>query len=208
MISPASPRGRHVVKLCRAKACQARGGAAVEAAAAQRLGVAMGETRGDGAVTLEPVYCLGLCAVGPAALVDGEPVARIDGENAGPDRGGGGGMIRAFVSRDMASVALGADAVAAGALPTGVRGDPHRQRGLFASNRWSRWKRPQGRIGFGPVGPDDVAAVLDGSHRQPAGPGRCPASFFARTAALHLRPVRHHRSAEPDRLCGAWRMGG
>ena len=73
-----TPAGRHVVKLCRAESCQARGGAAIEAAAAQRLGVAMGETRGDGAVSLEPVYCLGLCAVGPNALVDGRPMARID----------------------------------------------------------------------------------------------------------------------------------
>ncbi|MEC3912251.1 NAD(P)H-dependent oxidoreductase subunit E [Sphingobium sp. CR2-8] len=70
--------GRHVVKLCRAESCQARGGAAIEAAAARRLGVAMGETRSDGQVALEPVYCLGLCAIGPNALVDGRPVARID----------------------------------------------------------------------------------------------------------------------------------
>ena len=72
------PAGRHVVKLCRAESCPARGGTAVEAAAAERLGVAMGETRRDGQVTLEPVYCLGLCAIGPNALVDGRPVARID----------------------------------------------------------------------------------------------------------------------------------
>lgn len=72
------PAGRHVVKLCRAESCQARGGAAIERVAAERLGVAMGETRVDGQVTLEPVYCLGLCAVGPNALVDGRPVARID----------------------------------------------------------------------------------------------------------------------------------
>lgn len=70
--------GRHVVKLCRAESCQARGGAAVEAQAVRRLGVAMGETRADGQVTLDPVYCLGLCAIGPNALVDGRPVARID----------------------------------------------------------------------------------------------------------------------------------
>jgi formate dehydrogenase subunit gamma len=73
-----TPPGRHVVKLCRAESCQARGGAVVEAAAAQRLGVAMGEVRADGQVALEAVYCLGLCAVGPNALVDGRPVARID----------------------------------------------------------------------------------------------------------------------------------
>lgn len=70
--------GRHVVKLCRAESCQARGGAAIEVEAAQRLGVAMGDTRADGQVSLEPVYCLGLCAIGPNALFDGRPVARID----------------------------------------------------------------------------------------------------------------------------------
>ncbi|MGD9810865.1 MAG: formate dehydrogenase subunit gamma [Sphingobium sp.] len=72
------PAGRHVVKLCRAESCQARGGAAVEAAAQERFRIAMGETSADGAVTLEPVYCLGLCSIGPNALVDGKPVAAID----------------------------------------------------------------------------------------------------------------------------------
>ncbi len=73
-----TPPARHVVKLCRAEACQARGGAAIEAAAATRLGVAMGQTRADGQVALEAVYCLGLCAIGPNAMVDGAPVARLD----------------------------------------------------------------------------------------------------------------------------------
>ncbi|KXU32225.1 ATP synthase subunit E [Sphingobium sp. 22B] len=73
-----TPAGRHVVKLCRAESCRARGAAAIEKAATDRLGVPMGKTRPDGQVTLEPVYCLGLCAVGPNALVDGRPVARID----------------------------------------------------------------------------------------------------------------------------------
>jgi formate dehydrogenase subunit gamma len=73
-----TPAGKHVVKICRAEACQARGGRAIEAAAAERLGVAMGRTRADGAVTLEPVYCLGLCATGPNALVDGVPMSRVD----------------------------------------------------------------------------------------------------------------------------------
>lgn len=72
------PAGRHIVRLCRAESCQSRGGRAIEAAAAERLGVAMGATRADGQVTLEAVYCLGLCAIGPNALVDGRPVARID----------------------------------------------------------------------------------------------------------------------------------
>lgn len=73
-----APAGRHIVKICRAEACQARGGAAIEAAVAERLGVAMGATRPDGAVTLEPVYCLGLCATGPNAMVDGVPMSRVD----------------------------------------------------------------------------------------------------------------------------------
>jgi formate dehydrogenase subunit gamma len=73
-----APLGRHVVKLCRAESCQARGGVAIEAEAVRRLGVAMGQTRADGQVSLEPVYCLGLCAVGPNAIVDGRPLARID----------------------------------------------------------------------------------------------------------------------------------
>jgi formate dehydrogenase subunit gamma len=73
-----APAGTHVVKLCRAEACQARGAVAVERTAIERLGVAMGETRADRHVTLEPVYCLGLCAIGPSALVDGRPVARLD----------------------------------------------------------------------------------------------------------------------------------
>jgi formate dehydrogenase subunit gamma len=77
-----APAGRHHVQSCRAESCQSRGGAAIEAALAGRLEVAMGETRADGQVTLEPVYCLGLCAIGPNALVDGKPVARIDGEAA------------------------------------------------------------------------------------------------------------------------------
>ncbi|GGE13763.1 formate dehydrogenase subunit gamma [Aureimonas endophytica] len=74
----AEPAGRRVVKVCRAEACQARGGAAVEAALAASLGLPVGETSPDGRVSLEAVYCLGLCAIGPNALVDGRPVARLD----------------------------------------------------------------------------------------------------------------------------------
>lgn len=73
-----APAGRHVVRLCRSEACQAMGADALVAGAEARLGVTMGETRADGAVTLEPVYCLGLCACGPAATVDGRPAGRVD----------------------------------------------------------------------------------------------------------------------------------
>lgn len=79
----AEPAGRTVVKLCRAEACQARGGRELQAAAERMLGAPMGATTPDGAVTLEPVYCLGLCASGPAALVDNAPVARLTPERLG-----------------------------------------------------------------------------------------------------------------------------
>ena len=75
----ATPHGRRVVKVCRAEACQSMGGEAAAAALLRRLGVDWGGTTADGEVTVEPVYCLGLCAVAPAALVDGEPVGRLDG---------------------------------------------------------------------------------------------------------------------------------
>src|SRR5271169_6113890 len=73
-----APAGRHVLKLCRAEACQAAGGDALAARAEARLGIAMGTTAADGSVTLEPVYCLGLCATAPSAVIDGRVVGRLD----------------------------------------------------------------------------------------------------------------------------------
>jgi formate dehydrogenase subunit gamma len=71
------PAGRHVLKMCRAEACQAVGCEALVAHAEARLGVACGGTSADGRVTLEPVYCLGLCATGPSAMLDGEVIGRL-----------------------------------------------------------------------------------------------------------------------------------
>ena len=76
------PAGRHVVKLCRAEACQSMGGREVAEQMRKRLGVDFGETSPDGRVTLEAVYCLGLCACAPSAMIDGEVVGRIDHEKA------------------------------------------------------------------------------------------------------------------------------
>jgi formate dehydrogenase subunit gamma len=72
------PAGRRVLKLCRAEACQAAGGDALAERAQAQLGVAMGTTAPDGSVTLEPVYCLGLCATAPSAMIDGRVVGRLD----------------------------------------------------------------------------------------------------------------------------------
>lgn len=72
------PAGKHVVKLCRAESCQSMGADRVAAHAQRRLAIEWHETTLDGAVTLEPVFCLGLCACAPAAMVDGRLVGRVD----------------------------------------------------------------------------------------------------------------------------------
>lgn len=72
------PAGRHTLKICRAEACQSRGGEALARKASERLGIGYGETTADGAVTLEAVYCLGLCACAPAVMLDGRPIGRLD----------------------------------------------------------------------------------------------------------------------------------
>ena len=69
--------GRHVVQVCRAEACQAVGAVALEAHAKKCLGIDFHETTADGAVTLEAVYCLGNCAVGPSLRVDDDIVGRV-----------------------------------------------------------------------------------------------------------------------------------
>ena len=75
------PAGRRVVKLCRAEACQSMGANAVAAKVLGHFGVAWNGTSADGAVTIEPVYCLGLCSVAPSALIDGTPHGRIEAEH-------------------------------------------------------------------------------------------------------------------------------
>lgn len=74
------PAGRHVLKLCQAEACQSMGSDAIAAQVKQRLGIGFHETARDGSVTLEPVYCLGLCACAPSAMLDGEVMGRLDAD--------------------------------------------------------------------------------------------------------------------------------
>ncbi|RKT47136.1 formate dehydrogenase subunit gamma [Thiocapsa rosea] len=73
-----APPGRHLVWICRAESCQAMGAEAIETHARNHLGLAYHETTADGALTLEPVYCLGNCACSPAVRVDGEIHGRMD----------------------------------------------------------------------------------------------------------------------------------
>jgi formate dehydrogenase subunit gamma len=72
------PAGRHVLKICRAEACQSMGCETLVRRAEARLGVECGSTTANDQVTFEAVYCLGLCAMSPAAMIDGEPVARLN----------------------------------------------------------------------------------------------------------------------------------
>jgi formate dehydrogenase subunit gamma len=72
------PAGRRVLKLCRSEACQSMGADALATQAEARLATRLGSTTPDGRVTLEPIYCLGLCACAPAAMLDGELIGRLD----------------------------------------------------------------------------------------------------------------------------------
>ena len=78
----ASP-GTHVLKLCRAEACQSMGADALAAETRERLRIDWGETTADGRVTLEAVFCLGLCACAPAAMLDGKVVGGLDRSRLG-----------------------------------------------------------------------------------------------------------------------------
>ena len=72
------PGGRHTLQICRAEACQAMGSRVLEAHAKDALGVDFGGTTADGAITLEPVYCLGNCACSPSVRIDDNVYARVD----------------------------------------------------------------------------------------------------------------------------------
>lgn len=74
------PAGRHVLKVCQAEACQSMGSDRIASRIQQLLGIGFHETTKDNSVTLEPVYCLGLCACAPAAMLDGEVIGRLDDE--------------------------------------------------------------------------------------------------------------------------------
>ena len=72
------PGGKHCLKICRAEACQAMGADRLVASLENSLGITMGKTTANGAVTIEAVYCLGNCALAPAAMLDGKLLGRVD----------------------------------------------------------------------------------------------------------------------------------
>jgi formate dehydrogenase subunit gamma len=72
-----TPPGRHLLQVCCAEACQSMDCAGVVAEFERQLGIAIGQTTPDSAFTLKPVYCLGNCALSPAAMLDGQPYGRL-----------------------------------------------------------------------------------------------------------------------------------
>ncbi|WP_119422167.1 NAD(P)H-dependent oxidoreductase subunit E [Desertibaculum subflavum] len=182
------PPGRHVVKLCRAEACQAVGARELEAALTTQLGIGLGETTADGQVTLEPVYCLGNCAAGPSALVDGRLCAQADiaaieaARDARPEllpRVAGGPRI--FVPGEATAVALGADevarAIAAEAARLGIAVGIVRtgSRGAAFLEPLIEIETAEGRVGYGPISAEDVPSLFaagflsDGAHAKRIG---------------------------------------
>jgi len=72
-----SPAGRHIVQICRAESCQAMGSEVLEAHAKKCLNLDYHQTTEDSAITLEPVYCLGNCALSPAVMIDDEVHGKV-----------------------------------------------------------------------------------------------------------------------------------
>jgi formate dehydrogenase subunit gamma len=77
-----APPGRHILRVCRAESCQSMGGERMIRHVEDRLGYKLGETSEDRSFTVEPVYCLGNCALSPAVMLDGKLYGRVSSEVA------------------------------------------------------------------------------------------------------------------------------
>ena len=165
-----APVEGRVLKLCRAESCQAMGCESLVAHLKTRHGIAPDAPSRAG-LSVETVYCLGNCALSPAALLDGAPVGRLD-----PDRLDaivasakefGEVTSRAFVPADSSALSVGADAVAAAltaeARRRGVDLAVVRtgSRGLFWLEPLVEIEGADGRIGYGPIAPEDAASLFD-----------------------------------------------
>ena len=74
------PAGKHILQICRAESCQAMGSEKLEASIKAKLGIDYHQTTSDGAITLEPIYCLGNCACSPSVMMDDEVYGRVDSQ--------------------------------------------------------------------------------------------------------------------------------
>ena len=183
------PAGRHVLKLCRAEACQAAGGDALAARAEARLGIAHRKHHGrlarDAGADLLP-RPVRHRAVGDARWPRGRTARRSAPRCAG--RGGAAMTMRIFVPRDAGAVAVGADEVALGAR---------------AGRRQSRYRRRDRQDGIARA----LLAGADGRGRDIAGPRRVRPGDCGRCAIrirCHDRPAARTRcsSASPRKSPG------
>jgi NADH-quinone oxidoreductase subunit E len=71
-------RGRHEICVCVGTACHVRGAQRVLTRLEENLGITPGETTSDWNYSLDTVYCLGACALGPIVVVDGEYLGQMD----------------------------------------------------------------------------------------------------------------------------------
>jgi NADH-quinone oxidoreductase subunit E len=72
------PVGRHVLQICDSVCCNMRGADRLLLAAEKYCGVSLGKVTADGALSVLPSICLGLCELAPALLVDGEALGPLD----------------------------------------------------------------------------------------------------------------------------------
>ena len=159
---PAGP----IVQVCRAEACQARGGREV-------WDKAQLEAQGK-AVVVEEVFCLGNCALGPAVAVDGRLLGGVNATTITTIIGDAiakrlpeesiescGEGVTVYVPRDAASRAAGADDVAlALAAHKGVRVVRNGSWGMLWLEPMIEVVTPAGRVAYGPVLADDVAGLI------------------------------------------------
>ena len=181
------PHGQTLLQICRAEACQSRGADALLAHAEAALACKAHGTTTDGSVTLEPVYCLGLCAQSPALMVNESEVhaqmtpqkldallqkiqskqAVVNTVNTQSAINNVVNAVRIYVPRDAAALAVGADAVAEAlaqqCAPRGLQIELVRNgsRGLLWLETLVEVETPQGRVAYGPIQAADVAALLD-----------------------------------------------
>ena len=72
-----TPAGRHLLRICRAEACQSMGCDRLIAHVEERTGMKLGTTAADRSLTIEAVYCLGNCALSPAIMLDDKLYGRV-----------------------------------------------------------------------------------------------------------------------------------
>jgi formate dehydrogenase iron-sulfur subunit len=182
--------GKTLVQICQAEACKSRGADALMAQAEQHLGCKAHHTTADGQITLEPVYCLGLCAQSPALMVNesevhaqmtpaslkallekiqsNQPEVHINqSQSATEIEVAASAAVRVYVPRDAAALAVGADAVAqallAEAEKRGLKIELVRNgsRGLLWLETLVEVETAEGRVAYGPVEAEDVPGLLD-----------------------------------------------